>query len=333
MAPGFAAMDICTWKRRRVASVAATFNLTGVCACSGREASASRATAEIRIPSILSTEGSNPGWWGRRFRLPTAQARIKSWQAKAPAPPFFMKFREFPANCAGNSCQSLNARPLDGVWCYRRAMRILLLAGILGSAAVAQSLTDPPPIVQLVRKPGTGGASLKAYANAGAAISVIGMASVTGLPETWLVESHYSFASVEELDQRIVALAPVRAYSDASDPLQDDVLAPTRTMLGQYRANWSYRPDQAIRMFPLARYFQISLYRIRPGMEAEFGDVIRQRGATADVVNLDRPDLVYQVISGAPAGTFVSLSPIVSLRNFDDGINPVPVFARSGEHT
>src|SRR5664279_468551 len=32
-------------------------------------------------------------WWGRRFRLPTARARIKSWQAKAPAPPFFMGFR------------------------------------------------------------------------------------------------------------------------------------------------------------------------------------------------------------------------------------------------
>ena len=45
-------------------------------------------------------------------------------------------------------------------------MRILLLAGILAAAAAAQSLTDPPPIVQLVRKPGTGGASLKPYANA-----------------------------------------------------------------------------------------------------------------------------------------------------------------------
>ena len=174
-------------------------------------------------------------------------------------------------------------------------MRILLLAGILGSAAVAQSLTDPPPIVQLVRKPGTRGASLKAYANAGAAIDVIGMASVTGLPETWLVEAHYSFASVEDLDQRIAALAPVRAFSDAADPLQDDVLAPSRTMLAEYRPNWSYRPDQAIRMFPRARYFQISLFRIRPGTEAEFGELIRLRRATADVVNLDRPDMAYQI--------------------------------------
>ena len=39
----------------------------------------------------------------------------------------------------------------------------------------------------------------------GAAVNVIGMTSVTGLPETWLVEAHYSFASVEDLDQRISA--------------------------------------------------------------------------------------------------------------------------------
>jgi hypothetical protein len=206
-------------------------------------------------------------------------------------------------------------------------MRILVLAGILSSAAAAQSLIEPPPIVQLVRKPGTGGASLKPYADSGAALNAIGMVSVTGLPETWLVEAHYSFASVEDLDQRIGALAPVRAFSDGSDPLQDDVLAPSRTMLAQYRANWSYRPDQAIRMFPRARYFQISLFRIRPGTEAEFGELIRLRRATADVVNLDRPDLAYQVISGAPAGTFVFLSPIASLRNFDDGVNSVPVYA------
>jgi hypothetical protein len=80
-------------------------------------------------------------------------------------------------------------------------------------------------------------------------------------------------------------------------------------------------------MFPRARYFPVSLFRIRPGTEAEFGELIRLRRATADVVNLDRPDLAYQVISGAPGGTFVFLAPITSLRNFDDGVNPVPVFA------
>lgn len=206
-------------------------------------------------------------------------------------------------------------------------MRIFLLAAFLTGAALAQGLIEPPPILQLVRKPGTGGASLKPYGNAQAQVNVVGMTSVTGLPETWLVEAHYSFASVEDLDQRIAALAPVRAYSDAADPLQDDVLAPSRTIMGMYRPNWSYRPDQAIRMFARARYFQVSLFRIRPGMEGAFGELIRLRRATADVINLDRPDLAYQVISGAPSGTFVFLAPIASLRSLDDGRNPVPVFA------
>jgi hypothetical protein len=98
-------------------------------------------------------------------------------------------------------------------------------------------------------------------------------------------------------------------------------------MLALYRPNWSYRPDQAIRMFPRARYFQVSLFRIKPGTEAEFSELIRLRRATADVINLDRPDLAYQVISGAPAGTFVFLAPIASLRDFDAGVNSVPVFA------
>src|SRR5260370_2824726 len=217
----------------------------------------------------------------------------------------------------GDSCQSRSTPArLATSTCYRKTMRILLLAGILSSASVAQSLTDVPPIVQLVRKPGTGGPSMKDYANARVALNVIGMAAVTGPPETWLMEAHSSFASVEDLDQRISALTPVRASTGASDPLQDDVLAPSRTMLAQYRANWSYRPAQPVRMFPNARYFQVSLFRIRPGTEAEFGELIRLRRATADAVNLDRPDLAYQVISGAPAGPLIFLAPITSLRNF-----------------
>src|SRR5260370_42643316 len=104
-------------------------------------------------------------------------------------------------------------------------------------------------------------------------------------------------------------------------------MTPSRTMLAQYRPAWSYRADQAIRMFPRARYFLVSLFRIRPGTEADFGELIRLRRATADVVNLDRPDLAYQVMSGAPAGTFIFLAPVVSLRNFDEGVNPGPVYA------
>jgi len=199
---------------------------------------------------------------------------------------------------------------------------------MLCGAAMAQSLaTDPPPILQIVRKPGTAGAPVRPYATAQAQVNAIGMRSITGLPETWLVEAHYSWASVDDLDQRLSAAAPVQVMNDAAEPLQDDVIAPARTMIALYRSNWSFRPAEAVRMLAKARYFQVSVFRIRPGTEAEFADVVRLRRATADAINLDRPDLAFQVMSGAPAGTFVFLSPIMTLRTMDDGRNPVPVYA------
>ena len=139
-----------------------------------------------------------------------------------------------------------------------------------------------------------------------------------------MVEAHYSFASVEDLDQRLTAIAPVRVNNDAvGDPLYDDVMAAPRTMIALHRQQLSYRPTEAIRLFGKARYFQVSVFRIRPGTEGEFADLVRLRRATADAINLERPDLAYQVISGAPAGTFVFLSPIVTLRSMDEGINAV----------
>jgi hypothetical protein len=186
---------------------------------------------------------------------------------------------------------------------------------------------EPPPIVQLVRKPGTGGASIRAYANAGAAVNAIGMRSVTGLPETWILEAHTSFASVEELDRKLAALSPATVSNNPADPLNDDVLAPARVMLAVYRPEWSYRADQAIRALARARYVQVSVFRIRPGTENLFTEVARLRRATADGVNLDRPELGYQVMSGAPAGTLVFLAPLASLRAMDEGVAPLPVYA------
>jgi len=206
-------------------------------------------------------------------------------------------------------------------------MKLLFLPALIAASAAAQGLTEPPPILQLVRRPGTAGASIKPYANAGAAVQVIGMRSVTGLPETWMMEAHYSCASIEELDQRMAALAPAKVLNEGADALSEDALTPARTIMALYRDEWSYRAPDAIRAFPKARYFQISVFRIRPGAESSFGDLVKLRRATADAVNLDRPELAYQVISGAPSGTFVFVAPIASLRTMDNGVGQLPVVA------
>jgi len=193
-----------------------------------------------------------------------------------------------------------------------------VLAAMLAATAVGQSLTtDPPTIVQIVRKPGTASQTVRPYANAGAQVNAIGMRTITGLPETWMVEAHYSFASIEDLDQRLAPLTPP----------SDEAVSPATTIVGLYRPGWSFRPAEAVRLLPKARYFNVTVFHIRPGAESEFGELVRLRRATADAINLDRPDLAFQVISGAPAGTYVFLAPLQTLRTMDDGVNPVPVYA------
>jgi hypothetical protein len=45
----------------------------------------------------------------------------------------------------------------------------------------------------------------------------------------------------------------------------DEVLPPARTLIALYRANLSHRRDEAAKMIPKARYFLVSVYRIRSG--------------------------------------------------------------------
>jgi hypothetical protein len=80
------------------------------------------------------------------------------------------------------------------------------------------------------------------------------------------------------------------APMDRITPAQDDVLSASRTLIALYRPG-----------------FHVSIYRIRPGAELDFVEFAKIRRLNFDNINLDRPDIGYQVISGAPAGTYVSL--------------------------
>lgn len=205
-------------------------------------------------------------------------------------------------------------------------MRTSLLVVILACAAWAQGPTVPPPIVQIVCRPGSAASPTRPYASGKAAVEVVGLAAVTGLPQTWMFEMHANFGSLEDLDKAI-GTAPFRPISDAYGQPQDDLLAPPRIMTAVLRPALSYRPDQAIRQFPRARYFRVTIHRIRPGLEAEFAELVTLRQLNNDSVNLDRPDLTYQVISGAPATTFIVLAPLNTLRVLDEGVSDVPTYA------
>jgi len=80
-------------------------------------------------------------------------------------------------------------------------MKTILLAAMLACAAAAQPAVEPPPIIQVVRKLGTRIPPGRQYSSAGAAVNVLGMSAITGDEETWLVECHDSFDSIETLER------------------------------------------------------------------------------------------------------------------------------------
>jgi hypothetical protein len=205
-------------------------------------------------------------------------------------------------------------------------MTKLALPLVVACAALAQGPSDPPPILELVQKPGYAANAIKPYADAHAAVNVLGLTAVTGVPDTWFLELHPTFTSLEVLDQALNAIGAPRAAA-AVEGGQDDILAPARTLIATYQPQWSYRPDQAVRQFALARYMQVTVYRIRNSSEAAFDKMVNLRRGNLESLNLDRPDIAYEVVSGAPAGTYIFLSPMPSLRSLDDGVPNTPTYA------
>ena len=188
---------------------------------------------------------------------------------------------------------------------------------LLAVFATAQTPAEPPALVRVIRSPLQPYSKL--YADSHAAVTVLGMTSISGPSETWLIEAHDSFATIEDLDKAFSAVAPsgnLAPFALASD----DVLAPSRTVIALYRPGWSYRPEEALKLLPKMRYFQVSIYRNRSGDDDAFAALVRSRAAGLDRINLDRPDIAYEVVSGAPSGTYLLLTPLVSLKTLDDSL-------------
>jgi hypothetical protein len=195
-------------------------------------------------------------------------------------------------------------------------MKLLPLAAILSFTAAAQT---PPPILRIVRNPN---ANIQEYAKAGARIEVLGMSTITGTTENWLIEQHPTFTGIEQLDK---AMNGGPMFGLERGPMQDDILGPGRVLIAFYRDGWGYHSEDAIRMLPRARYFNVTIYHVRPDADADMRNLLTAHHSELDSMNLNQPDLVYHVISGGSSGLYLVLSPMTSLRAMDDRVNKMPL--------
>ena len=198
-------------------------------------------------------------------------------------------------------------------------MRLSILVLTIASCVSAETPSEPPTLIRLIRDhAGAADALARGYGEARAETTVLGMTAITGSGENWLVEAFDSFAGLEDLDRALNALTQPALTPDA----------PAKTLL-LYQPALSYRPDQAMRLLPKARYFYASIFQIKPGSDADFAELVKLRRLGYDSINLDRPEIAYHLLSGGPAGTYVFLAPLTSLRAFDNGLAKTPAYAEA----
>jgi len=197
-------------------------------------------------------------------------------------------------------------------------MKITLLAGVFACCCFAQA----PNVIRVVRE---GAIQTNLYGQVG--VNVVGLSALSGPAETWLIELHGSFGTIEDLDKALSASGLPAIPGNNGNASADGVVPASGAWVARHRPGLSYRPEQAIQNLAKARYLDVAVYRIAPGDRADFAKVQKLREYSLDSVNSDRPDMAYEIVSGAPAGTFISITPLSSLRSFDEDRPPTPFYA------
>jgi hypothetical protein len=209
---------------------------------------------------------------------------------------------------------------------HMTALRLTLLAIAAGGAAdaLAQGMpTTQPKLLAIYReelKTGRAGDHAKwealwpaAFEKAGAKFNYIALSSITGPSEVWY----------------LTPLADHAALGDMMAMEADPALAPELERLAKGDAEFVERvtqmhavaqPDLSHGTFPdmsKVRFYEITTFRVKPGHAAAFIAATKAYKAAAGRSDPSAAWRTYDVVAGAPGGTYLVFSSVGSFAEFD----------------
>jgi hypothetical protein len=219
----------------------------------------------------------------------------------------------------------------------RKSLLLVVVALVSALSVFAQTpeRMGPPKALLIVReeiKPGLMGAHNRHSADFASIFNQlqtpnhrIALVPVAGNEnEVIYITAVDSFAEIEVLnkstDKKLAsANGSMRVKLDALDKEAPSMHNSMRDMWALYRPELSFNPGVEI---PKMRYFMVTTTRIRPGYDAAYVEyvqkVINVARQKAKVENLHVA--VFQVVAGAPGGTYMIFRPMKSLAELDDPI-------------
>jgi hypothetical protein len=155
---------------------------------------------------------------------------------------------------------------------FYRSSRGLAFWWIAASLAFAQISPEPPKVLRITRqivKPGRAAAAerigtLAAHAMARTKYpaNLLALSSVSGESEIWILESHESFASVEEADAFVEKTPALKWSLGQYDAQNGELVSIVRRLLAVYRKDLSYHGEQLAQGLPKMRYLSVVMVRL-----------------------------------------------------------------------
>jgi hypothetical protein len=214
----------------------------------------------------------------------------------------------------------------------RKTLPCLTLVALLaGDAAVAAAQTLPtsqPKFVSIVReqvKIGRGAEHAKfeaawpaAYEKAKSTQTYLALVSLTGSRETWYVTPFESHAALEEAVRREDADPVLSAELERLSKADAEFLSDFKSLQAMAR------PDLSHGEFPdisKVRFYEVTVFKVKPGHESGFAAVAKAYATAAGRVAPKARWRTYEVMAGAPSGTFLVFSSLESFAELDQGLS------------
>jgi hypothetical protein len=197
----------------------------------------------------------------------------------------------------------------------------------LGVAA-AQETVGPPKVLVIEReylKPGRGGAiherSESAFVRTMSAakwpVHYVGMDSMSGPTRALFLIGYPSFAAWEKDNQDMAKNTTLSAAFDRAIQADGDLLASFDQGAFMYREDGSLRADTAD--VPHCRYFEISAFRVRPGHQKEWTELVKLYKEGYENVPNAKWALFESVYGADNGGVYLVFNPMKSLAEVEQG--------------
>lgn len=204
-------------------------------------------------------------------------------------------------------------------------VQAVLLSASSASVALSQGMpTSQPNLLTIVREDVKTGHNAMhaahergwpaAYAKAKSTDYYLAMVAMTGPNEAWYVAPYASHSALGESMKRESDDKVLSAELDRLARVDAEHINSVRRLHAVARTDLSHGayPDMA-----LARFWEITTFRVRPGHEEAFASAAKAYAAAAKRAAPNMSWRTYEVMAGLPGPTFLVFSSVQSFAEFD----------------